>query len=117
MRSAKPDSPVSRAPRARRNPIWETAEGISSSTDTTKSRWWYRVAFTANVYLDIETGSAETPDEELERLAIEAFRAGSKEDRDLPLDDAEIDLPALPGGRLYPEPNLDGGLEGFSIEG
>lgn len=47
---------------------------ISSSTDATEKRWRHRVAFTANVYLDIETGSAHTPDQDLERLAIEAVR-------------------------------------------
>ena len=94
----------------------KSTEQIASFANAATSTWRYRVAFTANVYLDIETDSAETPDEELERLAIEAICAGSKESRDLPLDKAGIDIPALPGGRLYAEPNLDGGLEDFSIE-
>jgi hypothetical protein len=87
-----------------------------SSFHATQNRWHYRVAFSANVYLDIETDSAETPDKELERLAIEAVRLGSKEGRNVPLDEAGIDIPALPGGLVYPEPNIDGGLEAFSIE-
>ncbi len=29
---------------------------------------------------------------------------------------AGVDIPILPGGRLYAEPNIDGGLEAFSIE-
>ncbi|MGI9072242.1 MAG: hypothetical protein ACR2JB_13235 [Bryobacteraceae bacterium] len=96
--------------------MFEGTEQVSSSVDTAKNRWRYRVAFTANVYLDIETDSAETPDQDLERLAIEAVRLGSKDGRDLPLDEAGIDIPSLPGGRLYAEPNIDGGLEAFSIE-
>lgn len=65
-------------------------KSLSFSVDRSKNRWRYRVAFTTNVYLDIETDSADTPDEELERLVIEAFRLGSKEGPDLPLDDAGI---------------------------
>jgi hypothetical protein len=87
-----------------------------SSFHGAENRWRYRVAFSANGYLDIETDSAETPDEELEGMTIEAVRLGSKEGRDLPLDEAGIDIPALAGGRLYPEPNIEGGLEAFSIE-
>jgi hypothetical protein len=77
-----------------------------------KADWRHRVAFQANLYLDIETDSAETLDEELERLAIQAVKHGS----DLPLDEAGIDLPTVAGGRVYAEPNIDGGLENFSIE-
>jgi ParB family chromosome partitioning protein len=36
-----------------------------------------RVAFTANVYLDIETGSPDTADRDLERLAVEAVKRAS----------------------------------------
>jgi hypothetical protein len=94
----------------------EDTERISSSLDARENRWRYRVAFTANLYLDIETGSADTPDQDLERLAIEAVRLGSKEDRDRPLDEAGIDIPTIPGERVYAEVNIDGGFEGFSIE-
>lgn len=96
--------------------MFKKTKRISSSAETKTNRWRHRVAFTANVYLDIETGSANTPDQDLERLAIEAVRLGSKEGRDLPLDEAGIDISTLPGGRLYPEPNINGGLEAFSIE-
>ena len=86
-----------------------------SKADSGK-RWRHRVAFQTNLYLDIETDSAETPDEELERLAIEAVRRGAAHDNDLPLDEAGIDIPTLAGGRVYAELNIDGGLENFSIE-
>ncbi len=81
-----------------------------------KTRWRHRVAFTASVYLDIETDSPDTSDPELERLAIEAVQTASQEDRSLPLNELGIDIPILPGGRLYAEPNLDDGLEAFSME-
>ena len=87
-----------------------------SKPDLTGKRWRHRVAFQANLYLDIETDSAETSDEELERLAIQAVKRGTKHDGDLPLDEAGIDIPTLTGGRIYAEPNIDGDLENFSIE-
>ena len=89
---------------------------ISRSAEATKKSWRHRVAFAANVYLDIETGSADTPDRDLERLAIAAVKRASTENRDLAPDELGISIPTLAGGRLYAEPNIDGGLEAFSIE-
>ena len=81
-----------------------------------ENRWRHRVSLTANLYLDIETDSSDTPDRELERLTIEAVRRASSEPSDLPLDEVNIDVARLLNGRLYPEPSLDDGLENFSIE-
>jgi hypothetical protein len=93
----------------------ELTEPIPSAT-LQQNRWRHRVAFTANLYLDVETDSSDTPDRELERLAIEAVRRASSAPSGLPLDEIGIDIASLLHGRLYPETSLEDGLENFSIE-
>ena len=81
-----------------------------------ENRWRHRVSLTANLYLDIETDSSDTPDRELERLTIEAVRRASSGAPDLPLEEVNIDVGKLLNGCLYPEPSLEDGLENFGLE-
>jgi hypothetical protein len=68
---------------------------------TTKQQFAHRVAFNCDLIFDIVTDSPETSLDELEHLAKARLVQVAGKPRTC-LADSGLDVPSLPGGRVYP---------------